>query len=401
MTVIAHPTSPAAMLTTRTAVTDRVAAEWLAAHPQTAVTPANLSKTLQQLLTEVFMTGRQRGRGRLSAYALSLLRAAEVDSTEFSSARTFSKTSDMPADHAEAFGRLSWLLAPLAAAIQLTRSRLADAAFGVLQLRGNPLGISRADLRGFVEARVRPHAQQVHERAGYQESAHEYLRLLLVDADRLSDEVVTAAQMRRSRSSRLGEKSRTRCEEYVRRHGAALRDAAHGYGPAGEEIFSDLLLKLTIAHRNNPDLEAGLAFGMEALRNAACAYHQRHALRREVLTEGGEGTEIVDSGCDSVIALDEIVRRLLTTAGSLSAGTDVDALLASDLLARFFFVGPATCDPGRVRLGGHLWELPDAPGGTGFEDALVQFAAELVPGRARAKRIAGLVVKALRGAEAA
>ena len=84
-------------LTTRIAVVDKVAAEWLTSHPEIPVTAANLSKTLQQMLTEVFLTGQQRSRCTLSVYAESLIHAAAVDAKEVASARTFSKSADLPA----------------------------------------------------------------------------------------------------------------------------------------------------------------------------------------------------------------------------------------------------------------------------------------------------------------
>jgi len=386
-------------LTTRIAVVDKVAAEWLTSHPEIPVTAANLSKTLQQMLTEVFLTGQQRSRCTLSVYAESLIHAAAVDAKEVASARTFSKSADLPACYAAVFAKLSALLAPLAAAVQLSRSAVADAAFGLVKQSGAQVGITRLVLRGFVEAQVRPHALRIHERVGYHRSAHDYARLVLEHTDQLANEVVGVATRKASQSPRLSDRSQAGFEKFFRAYGAQLLAEAERYSSDPEEIYSRAIQKLAVAYRNNPDLDAALAYGKRVLKNAWFSSQMERASRPVVVSDEIERAKVREpiqyDNCDEIAGIDAIVRRLLGVAESLSASTAPEGTLASELLVNYFFIDPTVYDPRHAKLADRIWELADAENPE-LEKGLCELARKLFSCGASVQQIVKMVIKALR-----
>lgn len=387
-------------LTTRIAVVDRVAAEWLTSHPEIPVTAANLSKTLQQMLTGVFLTGQQRGRRNLSLYAESLIHAAAVDAKEVASARTFSKSADLPACYAAVFAKLSTLLAPLAAAVQLSRSAVADAAFALVKRSGAQLGITRLGLRGFVEGQVRPHALRIHERVGYHRSAHDYVRLVLEHTDQLANEVVGAATRKASQSPRLSDQSQAGFEKCFRAYGAEVLAEAERYSSDPDELFSRTIQKLAIAYRNNPDLEADLAYCERVLKNVWFSFQKERASRPVVVSDEPERANsrepIQDASCDEIAGIDAIVRRLLGVAESLSESAAPEGTLASELLVNYFFVDPTVYDPRHAELADRIWELADAENSSELEKGLCELARKLFSCGASVQQIVKMVIKALR-----
>lgn len=388
-------------LTTRIAVVNRVAAGWLESHPEIAVTTDNLAKTLQQILTEVFLTGRQRCRRSLSGYAVSLMQAAAVDPKEVASARTFSQSADLPARYTRIFTELATLLAPLAAAVQLSRSAVADAAFALVNSSGNPLGITRLGLRGYVESRVCQHALRIHEGSGYGQAAHVYLQRLLEDVDELAAAVVRAATDKACQSGRLSDRSRASFEEFIDAYGARLWAESKKYGSAAEEIHSRALEKMAVAYRNNPSLDAGFAYAKTVLKNAWNSHNEKKSGRSEVLLENFERANVPepvhpDHGDQSTV-IDTIVRRLLGVAESLQSSTSTEATQASELLINYFFVDPTRrCDPHQAELAERVWELTDTTNGAELEKGLRELAKELFSTPASAAQIAKMVIKALR-----
>lgn len=385
-------------LTTRLAVTDRVAAGWLAANPEVAVTETNLSKTLQQLLTEVFCTGAQRGRTSLSGYAASLLAAAAVGAEEFGSARVFSKSADMPDCYARHYARLSVLLAPLAAAIQLARIAVADAAVDLARHAEAPTGIRRPALRGFVESRIRPHAQQIHQDAGYALSAAGYLSLILAEKDQLAAEVLAAAQDKLAQSDRMCGQAREALDLYMRTHGRKLWEiAARRHGDDAEEVYAQMAYKLAIGFRNRPGLDIDLAYGRKVLDNAAKSLHDQRQRRAEVeLNQDDRLTASADE-FDAISIADTIVRRVLHTADTLAEEGTTEDGLARELLLKYFFVDPTVIDPHRVELSQKVLDLSGGYGdGHDLERALRSIAVTMTPSPSLAKRITAMAVKALR-----
>jgi hypothetical protein len=163
-----------AELTTRETVTTDVTGSWLAANPHVEVTGVDLAKTLQQLITELFLTGGRRQREELSAHAVSVLEVIGLRPDQFAPVRTFAKNADMPVEYGAMIGDLMTVLLPLAAAIQLARVPVTNAA---VEMLGPNDGIDRRRLRGFVVAQVRPHARGVHARVGAGVSHDAYLSM--------------------------------------------------------------------------------------------------------------------------------------------------------------------------------------------------------------------------------
>lgn len=386
------------LLTTRTAVVERVAAGWLESHPEVPVTTRNLAKTLQQILTEVFLTGQERCRRSLSGYAVSLMQTAAVDPDQIAAARTFRQSADLPARYATIFAHLSTVLAPLAAAVQLSRTAVADAAFARAKSSSDRLCITRLALRGYVEATVRPHALRIHQRVGYDHSAHDYLQHIVEDLDQLAAGVLGAAIRKATRSTCLSDEARVGFEKFFRAHDKNLRIEARKYGGDADEIYSQAIGKMAVAYRNNPSLEADLAYGRKVLKNVLNSCMERRSSRPEVLLEEIDGARLREpvrnDSCDEIFGTDAVVRRLLGIAESLSSSAAPEASLASELLVKYFFVDPTIRDPRRAELASHLWELSGADDGAELEKGLCELAKNLSTA-ARPTTIATMVMKAL------
>lgn len=388
-------------LTTREAVVVGVAADWLESRPDVSVTVVDLSKTLQQLITEIFATGRQRNRTGLSAHALSALEVTDIDRVEFAQARAFAKTADMPVTCGQIFGKLAEHLVPLAIAIQLARPAVADAAQRLVTRTGLPL--RRPELRGFVVSRVRQHAQELHARFGTTESADGYLRLVLRDTDFLAEQVVARARGKRQQCLVLSPSAGKQAEQYAREHISRLRAVAGPLGHDGEDAVGQALLKLVIAFRNRPDLAADFAFGRRALENAIIDQRSAVSNRWHRERPASEELELLagvsDEGAVMTEIADTVLRRVLAAAGSLAGDSELEPQLARQALLRYFLVDPEVLDPHRAQLAQHVLRLS----GTGVKGrgdevgaGLREIVSTLTPSRAAVPRISALAIAALR-----
>lgn len=377
---------------------EKAAARWLATQPDVKVTRADLSKTLQQLLTETFRTGTQRRGGELPAYARSVLEATGVDTDGFASARTFTKSADLPDDHGRAFDTLATSLAPLAAAIQLARIPVTDAAARRLADFESAERIDRRQLRGFAVARIRPYAQDLLARVGVGERTETYLRLLLDDVDEIATAVVSSAVRKRSQPARLDELGARRLSDLLGEHlGRLRREANTRYGAHAEDVIGATLLKLTVAHRNDPDRTLSYPFLRTVMINSANDHYNALTRRRIDETVDVELIEVaVDDRTAAVEASDAAVRTVLAAASSL-AGDGGDGALAREALLRYFLADPADLDPRRARLAETALDLTtadDAAGG--LWSGLDAVAATLAVHLGNADRIARLAMAALR-----
>lgn len=398
------------LLTTRETVTDQVAAGWLATHQELDVPATTLAKTLQQLLTEVFATGHQRRREALSEHAVSLLKLIGTDATEFAPARTFAVKADMPVGYARTFGLLAAVLAPLAAAIQLARTPVADAAEelakrGELFATAGSTGlITRPQLRGFVVARVRPHAEALHARVGAGESVAGYLELILGDTETIAQSVVAAAVEKLGRAQSLSPVGAANLEQYVREHLTKLRRvAAARYGPHAEDIVGMALCKLAAAFRNRPELSIDYAYGRVVLSSAANVYLMELAQQGEhetVVTEHDESCGV--SAEDTALAelSDQLVGHVLVVAAELADDDDsAERVLAGQALLQYFLADPTVVDPRKARLAVHVLTLSPADGQSADDEVsadLRALATTLTPDRDAATRIAAVAIAALR-----
>lgn len=389
--------------TTRDRVTTAVAAEWMGAHPQYPITDTDLAKTVKQLLTEVFQTGRQRARTPLSEHARTLLSDVGADTAAFAAARTYSTGADMPAEHARTFGALAERIAPLAAAIQLARIPVTNAAVRAPGIEGGPHSIDRRVLRGFVVAEVKLRAVKIHAEIGAAESADTYLQWILADLTALAAGVVAAAGAKLARPSVLTDHGAQRLDAYARAHLARLSRAAHSYGQDADEVLGDTMLKLTTAFCGNPDLDADYSYARAALGNRATdiARAARHRQANEFSDEAEVAATARDhEGASLVDAVDLVVRMVLKAAESL-ADTDAasERALARLALLRYFLIDPEIVDPRRARLGAHVMAL-SAPDGRDKDEEMVTGLGTVAAGLSHDRRVAGrictLAVRTLR-----
>lgn len=393
----------ASPLWTRAEATAEVAESWVRAHAEYDITVNDLAKFTQQLLTELLQTGRQRGRGRLAGHAQSVLRAAGIDVEAFATARTATIRGDVPREEALAFGRLAELMAPLAAAIQLARTPVADAAARVVATRHPESGLTRRQLRGFVVGQVRPHAQAIQARVGVGASTESYLRLIMADLDRLASAVVTAALEKQAVPTTIGASAAARLEAFTAEHLPELRRAARRYGTDAEDIVAQTMLKLTLALRNDPDGTLDMGFVRTALANTATDFAGKAALRaaREILdSEAVEREDTLRDDTLVVDAADTMLNLVLNAAAALGdpeAGSE--QALARQTLLRYFLTDPEVADSRRARLAAHVLELTvgSARGRDEVSTGLEAVAIGLAPNPTAGRRISRLAVTALRG----
>lgn len=383
---------------TRETVVGSATSRWLAEQENLAVTAADLSKTVQQLLTELFQTGTQRRRGELSAHARTVLDAAGVDADGFASARTFTKSADLPIEYGRAFDSLATHLAPLAAAIQLARIPVADAAVRRLTASGNAGGVDRRQLRGFVVAHVRPRAEELLASIGVGERAETYLRLLLTDVDDIAAAVVASALRKRSQPMRLDDRVAARLADLLGEHlGRLRREAGARYGSHAEDVVGATLVKLTVAFRNHPDRTLSYPFLRTALVSAANDHYNALAQRRIDESADVDRLEFaVGDRSDEVAARDAAVRTVLSAASALHGAGD-DGIVAREALLRCFLADPSESDPRRARLAESALRLAanDDPG-RGLCVGLDAIASTLVTDPGAADRVVRLAMTALR-----
>ncbi|ABM16767.1 RNA polymerase sigma factor [Mycolicibacterium vanbaalenii] len=387
-----------AELTTRETVAAEVAIEWLAAHPHVEVTAVDLSKTLQQFITELFLTGGRRQREALSGHAVAVLDQIGVHPEEFAPVRTFAKSADMPVAYGAMVGRVAEALAPLAAAVQLSRIPVTNAAVGIIE---PDEGLDRRQLRGFVVGQVRPHAQQMHARVGAGETVDGYLQLILADIGALATAVVESARAKNARPTRLDDELAERTTHFVRTHRAALMGyATPRFGQDADDIVATALLKVAVQFRNNPKLRIGFAYGKAAVDNAAKDLFTKRKARqgRDILDpellEWAAGTH--DDAAD-VEEVDVMLRMVLSAAAELAdEQLGPDACLARETLLQFFLVDPHEIDPRKARLTERALHLTTANEGNGFRTELGEIAAALGAEDPAIKRITELAVAALR-----
>jgi DNA-directed RNA polymerase specialized sigma24 family protein len=382
-------------LTTREAVTNGVAAEWLRLHPQFKVTEANLANTLQQMFTEMFKTGVQHRHDVLSDHAVSVLGLIGVGGKQaFAPARTFSKTADMPVEYGVMFGRLAEVLAPLAAAIQLTRTAVADAAAERLAVEESARADERRRLRGFVVSHVRPYAEQVHARVGANEAVDVYLRLILEELDVLASEVVAAVAVKDAQPKELSQSGSDRLDEFAREHlGQLRRDAAARYGQHAEDIVGATMLKLSKAFRNNPELSVGLPYARRALKHAAIDFFDDLAEQQAHEVCDFENVESLVSSEDATAEVgdvDVVLHWVLSTAATL-VRIGGEAELAAQVLLTYFLADPSEVDPRRARLAERVLDEMRLDG-----EELGAIAEALVPDQEAANRVIALGIGALR-----
>lgn len=382
----------------RETVVDAVASRWLVEHSEVNVTRADLAKTLQQLLTEMFHTGTQRRRGELSATAKVVLAAARIDAGGFASARTFTKSADLPVEFADAFDSLATHLAPLAAAIQLARIPVTDAAVARLTANGDAQSVDRRQLRGFVVAHVRPRGQELLARFGIGKPPETYLRLLLAEVDELAAAVVGSAVRKRSQPDRLDPTAAERLAELLDEHlGRLRREAGARYGAHAEDVVGATLVKLTVAFRNHPDRTLSYPFLRTAMVSTANDHYNALTQRRIDESADVDRLELaVEDQSDEVAARDAVVRTVLSAASALHLAGN-DGTIARDALLRCFLADPAESDPRRARLAESALRLAAADDADGALCAgLGAVARNLVTEPGVADRVVRLAMTALR-----
>jgi hypothetical protein len=374
------------------AIADATSA-WLAAHPDIDVTERDLAKTTQQLVTELFDTGGRRQRVTLSAHAVTVLATIGLRPDQFAPLRTYAKSADMPMRYGAVLGRLAGELAPLAAAVQLARIPVTNAAAELCAA----VGIDRRQLRGFVVGHVRPHAQRMHARVGAGHTVDEYLRLILADSDRLAACVVESARARNARPERLDRAAATRARDFARTHLRALKDyAAMRFGPDADDIVGVAMLKIAVQFRNAATLDIGFAYGKAAVDSAATDYYVAQRARREHELFDPEAMERAAGATDGddVDDADVLVRLVMSATATL--GDAGDDHVARETLLQFFLVDPRDRDPRRARLAGRALTLMSAHRRGGFEAELRAVAGTLCADAATSRRVATLAVAALR-----
>ena len=392
----------ASPLWTRAGVTAEVAAGWLCVHPEYKITSKDLSKFVQQLVTELLQTGRQRGRNRLAPHVQSLLRQVGVETDDFAAARTATIRGDLPRDEALVFGRLAELLAPLAVAIQLARTPVADAAAKVLAAGHPDNGLTRRELRGFVVSQVRRRAQEVHAEVGTGNNPDTYLKLILADIDLLAAAVVTAALDSRGVPATVGADATARLAAFAAEHLLELRRVARRYGSDAEDIVAQTMLKLTLALRNDPDRTLDIGYVRTALATTATDFAAKAAQRaaREMTdTEAVDREDTLRDDTLVVDAADTMLHLVLDAAAALgNSGVESEQTLARQTLLRYFLDEPEVADMRRARLAAHVLEL--TAGCTRGRDevtiGLETVATSLAPNPTAARRVCRLALTALR-----
>lgn len=385
-------------LTTRDQVTSQVAHAWLAAHPDIAVTTMDLAKTTQQFITEMFKTGGRRQREALCPHAAAVLDASGITPTEFAPVRSFAKAADMPITYGAMVAAVAYVLAPLAAAVQLARIPVTNAAARLVDPDDE---IDRRQLRGFAVAHIRPHAQRVHARIGAGEPVERYLRLILADVDSLAAEVVESARTKNARPNRLDDTAAGRMTRFALAHLPALIDyAAACFGQDADDIIGAALVKLAVQFRNNPALSPGIAYGRTVVNSAANDLHTKRRTRYDHEVCDSEMLERAAGTVDNTTDIDEtdaILHIALSAATQLADGQlGPDALAARDVLLHYFLVDPAEIDPRKARLAEHALHLTATDQHGGLRSALGELAANLGFHTAAIDRITALAIDALR-----
>lgn len=387
-------------LTTREVVMSEVAATWLAAHPDVEVTVGDVAKTLQQFITEMFLTGGRRQRQALSAHAVSVLGEIGVGPEQFAPVRTFAKAADMPMEYGVMVGALATALAPLAVAAQLARIPVTNRAVRLVE-PGE--GIDRRRLRGFVVGHVRPHAQEVYALVGTGATADAYLREILADVDRLAAAVVTSARATHAKPTVLDDDAAERTAEFGRLHlGALMGYAAARFGQQADDIVGAAMVKMAMQFRNDPDLRAGFAYGRTVVDHVAIDVFNASRVRngREVCD-----SDVVERVAETVLGLDGIgddvadvmIGMVLAAAERLAAdGDDPDAVTARAALLEYFLVDARETHPRRAHLAERALQLMATNEQVGIGAELGQVAAGLGADGAGCERVAALALSALR-----
>jgi len=385
-------------LTTREEVTSQVAHSWLAAHPEIAVTKMDLAKTTQQLITELFKTGGRRQRAALCPHAAAVLDASGISPTEFAPVRSFAKAADMPITYGAMVAAVASVLAPLAAAVQLARIPVSNAAARLVEPGDE---IDRRQLRGFVVGHIRPYAQSVHARVGTGQSVERYLRLILADVDTLAAEVVESARTKYARPNRLDDSAAARMTRFALAHLPGLIDyAAACFGQDADDIVGAALVKLAVQFRNNPALSPGIAYGRTVVNSAAKDLHTKRRNRYDHEVCDSDTLERAADIVDDTTGIDEVDTMLhivLSAAAQLGEGQPgSDALAARDVLLHYFLVDACEVDPRKARLAEHSLQLAatDKQGGIGA--ALGELATSLGYQTTAIHRITALAIDALR-----
>ena len=122
--------------TSRSEVVATVAAAWLLMHDGLLITPRNLERSHEHLLTHFLGSGPQGRRSPLPAEAGVVLARAGVDELVAMVCRTYRKADPVAGEYAAAFSALALELAPLAAAIQLGRTPCQERAKELLREAG-------------------------------------------------------------------------------------------------------------------------------------------------------------------------------------------------------------------------------------------------------------------------
>lgn len=385
-------------LTNREQVTSQVADAWLAEHPEVAVTKVDLTKTTQQLITELFKTGGLHQREALSAHAAAVLQATGISPAEFAPVRSFAKSADMPIAYGAMVGAVAWVMAPLAAAVQLARIPVTNAAARLVEPDDE---IDRSQLRGFAVGHIRPHAQNVHALVGTGESVQQYLRLILADVEALAALIVESARAKNARPNRLDDIAAARMTRFALAHLPALIDyAAACFGQDADDIVGAAMVKIGVQFRNNPDLSPGIAYGRAVVNSAAKDLHTRRRTRYDHEVCDSEMLErSADTGEDAagVDETDVMLRIVLRAAAQLADGPlGPYALAARDVLLRYFLVDPQEIDPRKARLAERALDLAAADEKGGIGDALGEVAADLGYQGAAIDQITALAIAALR-----
>ncbi len=386
-----------AELTTRDEVASQVAHAWLAAHPDVAVTTVDLAKTTQQLITELFKTGGRRQREALCAHADAVLGASGISPTEFAPVRSFAKAADMPIAYGAMVAAVASVLAPLAAAVQLARIPVTNAAARMV----DPVDeIDRRQLRGFVVGHIRPHAQSVHARVGSGESVEGYLRLILADVEALAAEVVESARAKNARPNRLDDAAAARMTRFALGHLPALTGyAAARFGQDADDIIGTALVKIAVQFRNNPELCAGFAWGRAAVDSAAKDLYTKRRNRYDHEVCDSEVLERAAGAVDNTADIDEadtMVHIALAAAQLAEVQPGPYAGAARDVLLHYFLVDPRDIDPRKARLANQALHLTatDQQGGIGA--ALGECAATLGYQAPALDQVTALAIAALR-----
>lgn len=386
--------------TSREEVIAAVAVDWLARHPEITTTAPDIAKSLNQLLTVLFNTRAERRRTALTDHARAVLRAAGVDVDAFASARAFTKSADMPAAYGTMFAAVAEVLAPLAAAVQLARIPVTDAATRMLQVRESGGTPTRRELRGYVVGRVRPHAQQVHASVGSGRSAEEYLALLLEDVDSLAAAVVTGAARRRALPTELSPAGAERLRVCAATHGRRLMHAAAGrYGAQADDIVGGTWLKLAEAFRVNAHLDIGYAYVHRTMESVANDHFARGAVHtvRDIPLPEGDRVEYGVEDSPPVDTVDLVVRCVLDAAQRLECDADAESVLAGRVLRIVLLADPAQRDPRRAAIAVRIRRLcSDGWAGDIIADTVRAAAHALTEDRTSADRVAALAIRALR-----